>query len=142
VLNQLVAELRTKDLERQQRLARLQTDQPAVGSQGGEQVQAGGQRPPASASIRRRERRAVRRAQLVARKNQRKAFRMLTNVLPQAGDHAAQLQAKFPSAPPVSVIPNTAADRLHSVPLKHSRSCGTGQLRSLAFSKLTSFNNT
>ena len=82
MLNQLVAELRTKDLERQQRLARLQTDQPAVGSQGGEQVQAGGQRPPASASVRRR---AVRCAQFVARKNQRKAFRMLTNlnVLPQ-----------------------------------------------------------
>ena len=30
LLNQLVAELHTKDLERQQRLARLQTDQPAV----------------------------------------------------------------------------------------------------------------
>ena len=94
LLNQLRAELRTKDLERQQRLARLQTVQPAVGSQRGEPEREEGQRPAASASVRLK---AVQRAQLVARKNQHKTFRILTNVLPHAGDHAAQLQAKFPA---------------------------------------------
>ena len=62
LLNQLRSELRTKDLEHQQRLARLQTVQTAVGSQGFEQEREEGQRPAASASVRLK---AVQRAQLV-----------------------------------------------------------------------------
>jgi hypothetical protein len=58
----------------------------------------------------------VRNAQRVALKNQRKSFRMLADVLPPADDYAAQLQAKFPPAAPVTVIPFAPDDRERLVP--------------------------